>query len=168
MSVQLLLCDAMPDLSDSSLQGIIAERLLDRFEQLRGVCFERNGKGFRTQSILISDVDKVRVEVDGISHDPKILVEVYAGIDGLRGAQPNKIACDILKLVTLKHHSEAWHDATLVILLAAEKGMKVWVKHAAINMWNVEICILEPDESDLAMLREVRQSQALGNRRRTK
>lgn len=43
--------------------------------------------------------DGVRVEIDGASRDRSILVEAYAHVGKLVGAQPKKLATDAFKLV---------------------------------------------------------------------
>jgi hypothetical protein len=43
--------------------------------------------------------DGVRVEIDGASEDRSILVEAYAHVGKLVGAQPKKLATDAFKLV---------------------------------------------------------------------
>ena len=68
------------------------------------------------------------VVVDGVSEQPPILIEVYARTLELHGAQPKKIAQDILKLAMVKRMASTdlslgvWSDARLVILFASSKA----------------------------------------------
>lgn len=60
----------------------------------------------------------VRVELDGASADRKILVEAYAHIGRLRGAQPRKLASDAFKLVWAGQKLEA--DRLIIAVIDEE------------------------------------------------
>ena len=59
------------------------------------------------------------VDVDGVSGDESVLVEVFAHHGQLKGGQPHKIAGDALKLITLAH--ERRPRPRLVLAFADEK-----------------------------------------------
>jgi hypothetical protein len=56
------------------------------------------------------------VAVDGVSRDPLIFVEAFAHQGKLKGSQPDKVACDALKLAMLG----AQHPGARLILLFAD------------------------------------------------
>lgn len=74
------------------------------------------------------------VQVDGVSRSasPPLLVEAYAHIGKLKGAQPDKLAQDILKLRLIKELCEEFKDARLVIVFPKQStGPSGWLKVAA-------------------------------------
>lgn len=65
------------------------------------------------------ELDAARVEVDGASPDEAVLVEVFARIGKLKGAQLHKVSTDTLKLVAL---SETRPEARLVLAFADKEA----------------------------------------------
>ncbi len=55
--------------------------------------------GVELQPTIIAFDDGVRVQIDGATADRTVLVEIYAHVGALRGAQPRKLATDAFKLV---------------------------------------------------------------------
>ena len=88
---------------------------------------------------LISKPDKitltggVHIEVDAATADGSVVVEAYARQGMLKGAQPKKIAQDILKLALLKR--EPGRENTLAIVAFASQqaydSVSGWLRRAA-------------------------------------
>ena len=88
------------------------------------------------------------VEVDGVSDDESVFVEVFAHQGNMKGGQRDKVATDALKLITL---GQSRPDAKLILALAhpdvirfATKG--TWVA-AALKAWRVEVLEVELHET---------------------
>ena len=63
-----------------------------------------------------------KLRVDGINHEHRILCEVYSRIGRLRGAQPHKLASDMLKLLLAERHlGGSWRK---IICLADEEAAR--------------------------------------------
>ena len=83
------------------------------------------------------------VQVDGVNKNKKILCEIYARIDKLKGSQPDKVASDILKMILVekslggsweKHYCFASQEAASYLKgkswlanVASELGIKIHI-----------------------------------------
>ncbi len=73
------------------------------------------------------------IEVDGATRDRSVVVEAYARQGKLKGAQPKKIAQDILKLALLKREV-GWENAEAIVAFAsddARESITGWLRQAA-------------------------------------
>lgn len=84
------------------------------------------------------------VMVDGLSMDPLVVVEAYAQRGAMRGAQPRKVASDILKLATLQRlvHPLARLAIVLNDPAVAAQISGGWLGTAA-QQWAVEIVVVD-------------------------
>ena len=138
--------------SDSAVQRDAEFAILDAVAARVGVALERT-------SVRTSNGG--RVEIDGSSADNLILVEAYARVGCLRGAQPKKLATDALKLVWIGQQVGA---ARLILAVADERveaylrRPTAWLTQALIDL-NVEvICVdLGPETTAALEAAQVRQ-----------
>lgn len=102
--------------------------------------------------------------VDGVSEDPLVFVEVFAHQGPLKGGQRHKIAGDVLKLVTL---GRAYPAARLVLALASHETARQvtnrgWLAEA-VRTWGVEVVVVDLREDILQGLREAQARQVMVN-----
>ena len=105
------------------------------------------------------------VDVDGVSDDEGILVEVFAHQGALKGGQRHKIATDVLKLITVARERA---QAPRLILAFADPTVADWTAGkswlaAAVATWGVEVMTAELDESARAGLRAAQVRQVMVN-----
>lgn len=104
------------------------------------------------------------VNVDGVSRDPLVFVEVFAHQGALKGGQRHKVAGDVLKLVTLgKLHP----DARLILAFADEIAAgsvrnKGWLAEAVVT-WGVEVVVADLPDEVLEGLRAAQLRQMMVN-----
>ncbi|TCJ23796.1 hypothetical protein E0W80_09565 [Microbacterium sp. PI-1] len=94
-------------------------------------------------------IDDAHVEIDGASSDRTVLVEAYARIGALKGAQPRKLATDAFKL--------AWagrkRGATRLILAVADETAAGYLRRpgawltAAIRDAGIEVVVAGLDDA---------------------
>lgn len=95
------------------------------------------------------------VDIDGVSHDPPVLVEIYARQGQLKGGQPHKLAKDALKLMTVRRL--VLPDARLILALGSEDANrhftgKGWMGEA-LRGWQVETMVIKiPDDLRQALV----------------
>jgi hypothetical protein len=86
----------------------------------------------------------VFIEVDAVTPDESVVVEAYARQGKLKGAQPDKIARDILKLALLKR--EPGRERTeAVIAFASEQArdsISGWLRQAAAT-FDVQLVVVD-------------------------
>ena len=85
-----------------------------------------------------------RVDVDGVSPDEKVVVEIFAHQGGLRGGQFHKVARDALKLITLVR---ARPGTRTILGLASDAAAKAvsgrsWLAEA-LRTFDVEVLVVE-------------------------
>lgn len=106
----------------------------------------------------------VYVEVDGATPDLSVVVEAYARQGKLKGAQPKKIAQDILKLALLKR--ESGRELTrAVIAFASQKArdsISGWIQQAAVA-FDIELIVVEIPEQLRAEIRAAQHRQIMVN-----
>jgi hypothetical protein len=91
----------MPHLSDSREQRLAERELIHQLSVDLGVPLE---------SEPVELGEGVRIAVDGINREHRILCEAYAHIGPTRGGQPHKIAKDILKMLEAENRLQGpWH-----------------------------------------------------------
>lgn len=105
--------------------------------------------------------DGVRVEIDGASADRSVLVEAYAHIGALRGAQPKKLATDAFKLVWAGGRLGATRLIVAVADVAAEAYLlrpRAWLT-AAMRDSQVEVMRVSIDSAARARVIEAQRIQ---------
>ena len=106
-----------------------------------------------------------RVEVDGVSRDEAVLVEVFAHQGRLRGGQFHKVARDALKLITLARE----RSGARMIIAFADNGAadcvrgKSWLAEA-LRAWSVEVCVVALDDVIKDEIRAAQTRQVMVNR----
>ena len=88
-----------------------------------------------------------RVDVDGVSEDESVLVEIFAHQGRLRGGQYGKVARDALKLITL---ARTRPGSKLVLAFADEDAArcatgKSWLAEA-LKTWGIEVVVVPLDD----------------------
>jgi hypothetical protein len=106
-------------------------------------------------------IGDAHVEIDGASPDRAVLVEAYARIGALKGAQPRKLATDAFKL--------AWAGqkvgATRLVIAVADDAAARYLQRpgawltAAIQDAGVEVLVAELDETTRAAILEAQTRQ---------
>lgn len=105
-----------------------------------------------------------RVDVDGVSSDESIIVEVFAHQGRLKGAQFHKVARDALKLITLGRSRNAsrliiaFGDADAAACVSASS----WLAEA-LRTWGVEVMAVDLDEDVRTGLRAAQVRQVMVN-----
>jgi hypothetical protein len=89
----------------------------------------------------------VYVEVDGATSDQRVVVEAYARQGKLKGAQPKKIAQDILKLALLKRESGRGSTRAVIAFACQEARDSIsgWIRQAAVA-FGIELIVVEISE----------------------
>lgn len=106
------------------------------------------------------------VDVDGVSDDPRTLVEIYARVGTLRGGQIKKIAEDILKLTTVRKCNDEWTDANAYLVYASQEArdsIRGWLDAAA-TAWGVQSLVITLPEDVRADLLRAQATQVMINR----
>jgi len=117
--------------------------------------------GTRLTPSKIMIEDGVRVEIDGASEDRSILVEAYAHIGKLVGAQPKKLATDAFKLVWAGQKLSASRLVIAVIDEEVEAYLmrpKAWLT-AALRDSQVEIVRVTIDDEAHARVAAAQTTQ---------
>lgn len=150
--------DAIPATgsSDSSVQRDAERAILDVIGKRLGCVLEHR---------VITLPGGQRVDVDGVSDNPSVLVEAFARQGALLGGQRHKVAGDILKLATVKQLTH--RDARLVLALASDDAAKwltgnTWLAAAA-ETWGVQIMVADLDADLKAKILAAQQRQRMVN-----
>jgi hypothetical protein len=103
-------------------------------------------------------------DVDGVSDDESVLVEVFAHQGALKGGQRGKIARDTLKLITLGRHRPG---ARLILALADARAArpltaKSWLGEA-LARWKVEVLVVDLDDAVREGIRAAQVRQVMVN-----
>ena len=102
--------------------------------------------------VSIALADRVAIKVDGCDGAKSTFVEAYARQGALKGAQPKKIAQDILKLSLVR---EKYPHARLIIAFASDEArnsIRGWLLHAA-RVHRIELLVVDiPDVTRQAIL----------------
>jgi hypothetical protein len=103
-------------------------------------------------------------DVDGVSADERVLVEVFARQGALKGGQRGKIARDALKLMTLREHRPG---ARLIIALAdpalvKSLTAKSWLAEA-LRTFEIEVLSVELDPDARAAIADAQVRQVMVN-----
>lgn len=105
-----------------------------------------------------------RIDVDGVSADESVLVEVFARHGRLKGAQFHKVARDALKLITVARDRGptrlfiAFGDAEAASCVTG----KSWLAEA-LRTWNVETFVAELSDATSAAVRLAQTRQTMVN-----
>lgn len=106
-------------------------------------------------------IDDARVQIDGASEDRTVLVEAYARIGRLHGAQPRKLATDAFKLVWAGGKLSADRLIIAVADHEAERHLQrpgAWLT-AALRDANVEVIRVDLDDTLRTSLIAAQQRQ---------
>jgi hypothetical protein len=141
--------------SDSSAQSGAEPLILEKLSETLGV-------GLKKRELTLPG--GARVVVDGVSDDESVFVEVFAHQGPMKGGQPNKVARDALKLLTLARDR---HEARLIIAFGDEQAARSvtqasWLAEA-LRTWGIEIFIPELDMSVRETLRATQLRQRMIN-----
>lgn len=105
------------------------------------------------------------VQVDGVSDDESVLVEVFSHQGQLKGGQRHKIAGDALKLITLAREREPRPRLILAFAdeqLATWAGGESWLA-ASLAAWDIEVIVVKLDERVRSGLRAAQARQVMVN-----
>ena len=128
---------------------LAAERLiLDAVERRAGCSLER-GRSLELPG-------GARVEVDGVSGDAAVLVEVFAHQGALKGGQLHKIASDALELLTVASGRD---PKPRLILAFADEQLATWAAGrswlaAALTIGQIEVVVVDLGDAVRAELRD--------------
>ncbi len=105
-----------------------------------------------------------KVEIDGVSDDESVLVEIYAHQGRLKGGQIHKVASDALRLVTLARDRPG---TKLIIAFADHQAAmcvtgKSWLADA-LRAWNIDVRTVELDAATCDGLRAAQVRQVMTN-----
>ena len=105
-----------------------------------------------------------RVDVDGVAPDESVFVEVFAHQGRLKGAQFHKVARDALKLITL---GRSRAGSKLIIAFGDPDAAACitgasWLSEA-LSSWEIEVLIVDLDDSVRAGLRDAQVRQVMVN-----
>lgn len=106
-------------------------------------------------------VDEAFVELDGVSEDESIFVEVFARIGRLRGAQLHKISTDVLKLITV---ASTRPQARLVLAFADQEAADSVVgwRAAVLKRHGISKLVVKLDEGQRREILEAQAAQKRG------
>lgn len=112
----------------------------------------------------VTVADGVAIEVDAASADFSVVVEAYARQGRLKGAQPKKIAQDILKLALFKRipGREATRAVIAFASPEARKSVTGWLQHAA-DSFGVELVVVEVTDQTRAAIQAAQDRQIMVN-----
>jgi hypothetical protein len=104
------------------------------------------------------------VQVDAVSPNRTVFIEIFAHQGQLKGGQKRKIALDALKLITI---GREYPDAELVIALAddaAAASLKSdsWLA-VALRAWNVKVVVVTLPDDTRSQLRHAQVQQKMDN-----
>lgn len=128
----------MTHASDSSEQRSAERLILDGVAALVGVDLNPQRLPFPGGA---------QVDVDGVSGDESVLVEVFAHQGGLKGGQRHKIAGDALKLITIARDRQ---PRPTLILAFGDESIAKWAAGrswlaAALVTWDIKVEVVELD-----------------------
>lgn len=108
------------------------------------------------------ELDAARVEVDGASPDEAVLVEVFARIGKLKGAQLDKVSTDTLKLVAL---SETRPEARLILAFADKEAADSIVgwRAAVLQLRGIEKLVVALPDKQRAVILAAQEKQRMVN-----
>ena len=142
----------------SSLTQIRAEKeIVEALAQLWNIDLRpRPGKVMVAEGITI--------EVDAASADFGVVVEAYARQGRLKGAQPKKVAQDILKLALLKRVPGREATRAVIAFASSEARASItgWLQHAA-DSFGVELVVVEIADETKATIRASQDRQIMVN-----
>lgn len=116
--------------------------------------------GVELRATVISDRD-AKVQIDGAASDRSVLVEAYAHIGPLRGAQPKKLATDAFKLSWIGPKVGAKRLILAVLDEAAANYLrrpKAWLT-SAVEDAGITVMLVEVDQGARAAIEKARLAQ---------
>lgn len=124
----------------------------------------RRRDGYKTLAAREVPVGSARCKPDGVNSSGSRIVEIYARVGQLKGAQSKKVATDILKFAAIRQQPgftgsrcEIWFvDKT------AKESVKGWMKEAA-SIFEVDLKVLPDFPEELrGRLLKAQERQATG------
>lgn len=109
--------------------------------------------------------ESTNVDVDGVSDDEQILVEIFARQGTLKGGQVRKVAMDALKLITL---GRTRPSARLILAFASNEAAayvenpNAWLTEA-LRAGNVEVLVVNPPADIRTAVLAAQARQHMGN-----
>jgi hypothetical protein len=105
-----------------------------------------------------------RIDVDGVSPDESVFVEIFAHQGRLKGGQFHKVARDALKLITLGHS----RAASKLIIAFGDQDAAACVTGAswlaeALSSWGIEVLVVGLDDAVRAGIRDAQVRQVMIN-----
>jgi hypothetical protein len=112
----------------------------------------------------ISITDRVTIEVDAATADRLVVVEAYARQGKLKGAQPKKIAQDILKLALLKQQPGRERTAAIIAFASQEAHHSIsgWLRQAA-KVFDIDLVVVDIDPELRQQILEAQRRQVMVN-----
>jgi hypothetical protein len=138
-------------LSNSNVQSRAADEIIAALNRKLEIAFS-------PRPLRIQLSSGAHIEVDAATDDEKIVAEAYARQGKLKGAQPKKIAQDILKLALLKLEAGREDTRTIIALASADARDSItgWFLDAS-HAFGVELQVVDlPDD----LRNEIRAAQA--------
>ena len=109
----------------------------------------------------VLSIGDAKVQIDGASSDRRVLVEAYARVGPLRGAQPRKLTADAFKLAWAGQRVGAERLVLAVMDAAAEdyaKRPSAWLT-AALRDAGIEVIRVELDAATRAAVESAQRTQ---------
>ena len=143
--------------SDSKVQREIEEKVLKAIQK------ELNDDTLKSDKVYLDD-DKVKfVLPDFISDDSKTVGEIHAHIGRLKGAQPGKIAKDILKMLLIQEVCGCDYEKYIVVCDQEEFDQLNGDSFLAevIKRFRIKVRLIRLDDSDYERLKKCMRDQNL-------
>lgn len=109
--------------------------------------------------------DGIVVQIDGLDEANRVACEVYAHVGRLKGAQPDKVASDILKLSLVEARlGGTWRKIYCFAdeLAAKRLNGKSWLAAAALQH-GVRVMVADLDPKQMSELRAAQTRQRMVN-----
>ena len=107
----------------------------------------------------------VMVKIDGVNHQRRVLCEIYSRIGKLKGSQPDKLASDMLKLLTVERVLGGnWRKVICFADSQAAKYVqgKSWLALTA-RQAEFDIVVVELSASERHLISAAQQRQVMVN-----
>lgn len=144
-------------LSNSAVQVTAEAKIIAEVAASRGISLiSKPGK--------ITLTGGVHIEVDAATADGTVVVEAYARQGKLKGAQPKKIAQDILKLALLKREPAREHTEAIVAFASqqAYDSISGWLRRAA-DAFDVQLVVVDLPQDLRDQILEAQSRQVMVN-----
>lgn len=105
------------------------------------------GTHLRPRTVVL---DRARVEVEGITTDGRVIVQLVANQGAYKPAWRNKVMADLFKLLWVRQALPGVERAVLVVSEPATRALAGWVQVAASDLgvevfrWDGEVAVAVP------------------------